>query len=219
MAVESDGRLISAGVAVVAAANLVLFGSLVPALLRRGAPFVPTARAKVDALFGSGGILARGGVAEARGPVRELRLIDLGSGDGSLLRGAARAGYGHATGYEINPALVALSKAWPHRGTSTSTETRWGSMWEADVSSADVITCYGVPPIMERLGLKLRDELPAGAIICSNGYEVPLLGEPLAVRFIETSSWSPDASSHLFIYRAPGAGIDTPSRGTVRRGN
>ena len=185
-------------IAAFTALNVVLLGSLMPALRQRGAPFVRTASQKAAALFEKGGLLADGSALLADGTrVRDLRMVDLGSGDGTLLRAAARAGYGRCIGYEINPTLVALSRL---RGS----ETRWRSMWEADLSQTDVLLCYGMPPIMDRLGTKLHHALPAGAIVCSNAYKVPQLGCPIASPFIETSPWSPDASSHVFVYRAPG---------------
>eukprot|EP00967_Tisochrysis_lutea_P099478 scaffold147790_cov29-Tisochrysis_lutea.AAC.7 len=187
-------------------ANLIVGTSLIPSLLGRGAPFVPTASTKIEALFGKKGLLVAGSerslLPHGTHPAH-LRLVDLGSGDGSLLRAATRtAAYGHAAGYEINPWLVAYARL-VSAGRSTKEVTHWTSMWEASLDEADVVLIYGVPPIMEGLGKKLAAELRPGAIVVCNGYELPehALGHPVAEVFIETSRWSSDASSNLFCYR------------------
>ena len=79
------------------------------ARLRRGAPFVPTAQRKIEATFGPGGLLCQHLPA---GKQRwEVHVVDLGSGGGTLVRAAIRqGGFGRATGYEINPALVMFSR-------------------------------------------------------------------------------------------------------------
>ena len=71
--------------------NAVLGYSLLSAILRRGAPFVPTAQRKVDALFAVGGILHPGSpLLKGRGQTKRMRVVDLGSGDGVLVRAATR---------------------------------------------------------------------------------------------------------------------------------
>jgi hypothetical protein len=191
---------------VLALGNLVVGTSLMPALLGRGAPFVPTARAKIEALFGRDGLLRPGSsrsLLPPAPPVAHLRLIDLGSGDGALLRAATReAGFGHAAGWEINPFLVGYSRM-RSSGRQSREVTRWRSLWDAPVAEADVVLVYGAPPIMQRLGDKLRAELRPGAVVVSNGYPLPpaALGPPIASVFVETPRWSSDASSCLFGYR------------------
>jgi hypothetical protein len=191
---------------VLALGNLVVGTSLMPALLGRGAPFVPTARAKIEALFGSDGLLRPGSRRSLLPPgsdTRRLRLIDLGSGDGALLRAATRdAGFGQATGWEINPFLVGYSRL-RSSGRWAREETRWRSLWDAPVAEADVVLIYGAPPIMHELGRKLKAELRPGAVVVSNGYPLPpeALGPPVASVFVETPRWASDASSCLFGYR------------------
>ncbi|KAG8465555.1 hypothetical protein KFE25_002862 [Diacronema lutheri] len=94
-------------------ANAVLGVSFAAALLCVGAPFVPTARAKADAIFdASDGLLTKASaMLPASRAARELHVVDLGSGEGTIVRAAVRVGgYGGATGYEVNPALVALAR-------------------------------------------------------------------------------------------------------------
>eukprot|EP00962_Isochrysis_galbana_P006383 scaffold1724_cov113-Isochrysis_galbana.AAC.3 len=195
---------------VLALGNLVVGTSLIPALLGRGAPFVPTAGAKIEALFGSDGLLRPSSRRSLLPPASApdcLQLIDLGSGDGALLRAATRvAGFGKATGWEINPFLVGYARL-RSSGRYAREETRWHSLWDAPVAEADVVLVYGAPPIMQDLGAKLKAELRPGAVVVSNGYPLPpeALGPPIASVFVETPRWSSDASSCLFGYRWGGA--------------
>lgn len=134
-----------------------------------------------------------------------MHLVDLGSGEGSLVRAAVRqGGLGRATGYEINPALLALARlrslASPHEAF------RWRSLWAADLARCDVAIVHGIPPIMGRLGEKLRAEMPAHALVISNSYELPGLGEPLLAEHVRTSPLSPDASGPIYVYRARAPG-------------
>jgi|EP00966_Prymnesium_polylepis_P273941 hypothetical protein len=93
--------LAKAMAAAAGAGGLVYGASYLPAFLGRGAPFVPMAPAKISALFGDAGTLRE------RGPwlgaaARDCTLVDLGSGDGSLVRAATRmAGFKKAVGYEV----------------------------------------------------------------------------------------------------------------------
>jgi hypothetical protein len=131
--------------------NFALIYSDLMAWLRLGAPFVPSAGNKIDAAFG---MLPPG--------TRRTHMVDLGSGAGAVVRAAVReAGFSKATGYEVNGALVSYARL---RSLFSPGETfNFQSLWEADVSDADLVFVYGVPPMMEELRHKLGRELPTGA--------------------------------------------------------
>jgi hypothetical protein len=78
-------------------ALVIVAGGLLLWTLFRGAPYVPTKRGDIDTAFG----------------MMNLKpgdtLVDLGSGDGIVLKAAAAKGY-RAVGYEINPLLVLISR-------------------------------------------------------------------------------------------------------------
>lgn len=78
----------------VASGIVVLFGFVVV----RGAPYVPTRRKLLDKAFTTLYPLGKRDV-----------LVDIGSGDGVVLRAAARCG-ARSIGYELNPALVVIAK-------------------------------------------------------------------------------------------------------------
>lgn len=75
--------------------------------------------------------------------------VDLGSGDGSLLKLAAQRGL-RVTGYEINPFLWLYS--WLRtRRYGRRVEVRLRSFWRADLSSADGVFVFLITNHMERL--------------------------------------------------------------------
>jgi ribosomal protein L11 methylase PrmA len=100
------------------------------------------------------------------------RVIDLGSGDGKLVIALARAGY-EAYGIELNPLLVWKSKQIIREQKIKNAHIFWGSFWNTDFSSYDMIVIYGIKHIMERLGGKLQNELKQGSHIITNFFIFP----------------------------------------------
>lgn len=78
----------------VACGIVLLFGFVV----FRGAPYVPSKKADIKRAFD-----------ELYPLTKDDLLVDIGSGDGIVLRQAAKRG-AHAVGYELNPLLVIISK-------------------------------------------------------------------------------------------------------------
>ncbi len=137
---------------------IVLFGGFgVAAFI--GAPYVPILRRDY-------------------GPLLELAqlkpgqtLIDLGSGDGRLLREAAKRGV-RAIGYEINPVLYAISLVvcWRYRGL---VRIRLGDFWHAKLPAADIIYVFLLDRYMSRLDRKLSNELSHPTTVVSFVFEIP----------------------------------------------
>ena len=96
MKASTTESALSGALAAGLAANAVLLYSFGSAWFRRGAPFVPTAQRKIDAIFGRGGLLAK--------LPRKALCVDLGSGGGALVRAATRQhGFERAEGYDLAP--------------------------------------------------------------------------------------------------------------------
>ncbi len=100
-------------------------------------------------------------------------VIDLGSGDGRLVFGAARAGVKQAVGYEIHPLLVWRSRLFAKLFRLPNARFVRQSFWDVSFAEADVVFVYQLPRAMIRLAKKFTDELPAGARIISNTFELP----------------------------------------------
>ncbi|HEX6258403.1 MAG TPA: hypothetical protein VFZ48_02910 [Candidatus Saccharimonadales bacterium] len=86
----------------------------------RGAPYVPTRKAQLDQAFDK---LYPVGLHDV--------VIDVGSGDGTVLRAAAKRG-AKAIGYELNPVLVLLSR-WLNRSYAHATTVHWRDFWRQNL--------------------------------------------------------------------------------------
>lgn len=107
-----------------------------------GAPYLPTLDAK-----------AREALA-----MIDLRpgdtLLELGSGDGKVVKLAAAAGL-NVVGYELNPILVIISRlrTWRYR---KQVKIVWGDMWRSqNWPEADGIFAFLLPKYMKKLDKKI----------------------------------------------------------------
>ena len=81
-------------------------------------------------------------------------LLELGSGDGKILKAAAEVGV-HAVGFELNPILVIISRlrTWQYRKT---VKIRWGNFWNTRRwPDADGIFVFILPKHMPKLDKKV----------------------------------------------------------------
>ena len=108
----------------IAVGILALFGFVV----LRGAPYVPTKKRDLERAFDE---LYPIGKADV--------LVDIGSGDGVVLRQAARRG-ARAIGYELNPVLVVISKLLA-RPYGSLIKVRLADFWLTQLP-ADVTIVY-----------------------------------------------------------------------------
>lgn len=116
------------------------------------------------------------------------KVIDLGSGDGSLVTEAAGRG-AEAIGVEINPFLVWYSR-WRIKKANLQDKTKIirGDFRNFSLDQANVVFLYLWPETVAKLKEKLIRELRPGARVISNGF--PLAG------------WHPQAAENgVFLYR------------------
>ena len=129
----------------------------------RGAPYVPTHRRKVEVALDLLKLQAN-----------DL-MIDLGSGDGNVLKAAAKRGY-QALGYEINPLLCMITwlRCLPQRSLVT---VRWRDFWLSEVPpTAKGMFVFLVGPYMAQLGRKLEavmSQRKRPLRVVSYGYAIP----------------------------------------------
>ena len=125
----------------------------------QGALYVSTARVRIEAFLDAVNMSA------------DQLFIDLGCGDGRVLR-CANKRYGvRAVGYEIN--LLACLKAMGLSLFKPRIRLKIRNFWRADISEADVIYCYLYPDVLDRLSLKLRNELKSGGTVISGNFPLP----------------------------------------------
>ena len=125
----------------------------------QGALYVSTSRSKIASFIEA--------VPMEPGQV----LVDLGCGDGRVLR-KARKSYGvRAIGYEVN--ILAYLKAQVLSIGCRDVEIKYKNFWSADLSEADVVFCYLYPDVMRRLARKLKTDLRPGTLIVSANFDIP----------------------------------------------
>ena len=138
---------------------LVSLSIIVVSPVTRGAMFHPSARIRVR-------------TALDHLPMREDEyLIDVGCGDGRVIREAARRYGARCRGYEINPLLFAI--AWLLSLGRSRVTVRCRNFWHEDLGEADVVFCYLFPDIMPRLARKLEGELKPRTRVVSCNFPLP----------------------------------------------
>ncbi|MFN0164778.1 MAG: SAM-dependent methyltransferase [Burkholderiales bacterium] len=142
-------------------------------------PYVPTPQSIVDAMLAMGKVGANDYV------------IDLGSGDGRIVRTAARRLGASGVGVDIDERLVKMANDEAAReGVAQRARFVNQDLWKFDTSKATVVTVYLLPSIMPRLKEKLLAELKPGTRIVVHDYPMPdwkhvdyqALREPLKVQ-------------------------------------
>ncbi len=98
-------------------------------------------------------------------------LIDLGSGDGKIVRTAASVFGARGMGVEIQDHLVALSNELAKKeGTADRVRFVRQDLFKTDLSPATVVTMYLLPHTVNQLQDKLLAELRPGARVVSHDY-------------------------------------------------
>lgn len=133
--------------------------SLVYSFLK-GAPFVRTKSKILNTIL-----------AEAHLKPKQL-LIDLGCGEGQVVRIAAKK-YGlKAVGYDINPLLIYRAKILAHLEQIKHAKFIKKNIFEVDIKKADVIYVFLLPKLLMALKHKLEKESKKNALIISHGFQI-----------------------------------------------
>lgn len=146
----------------------------------QGALFVSTSKARIQACIDA--------IPMKPGQM----LVDLGCGDGRVLRQAQKRYNVRAIGYEIN--WLAYLKARLLSAGNRNIEIKRRDFWSANLAEADVVFCYLYPDVMKRLAANLSQNCKPGAVIVSCNFRLPgfqprcilrpagaLLGDPVYI--------------------------------------
>lgn len=111
------------------------------------------------------------------------RVFDLGSGDGKIAIAAAREFGARATGLEYNPDMVAFSnRRAQEAGVADKVQFRQADIFQADFSSATVVTMYLLPALNLRLRPLLFKMTP-GTRVVSHSFSM--------------GDWAPDETARI----------------------
>jgi hypothetical protein len=98
-------------------------------------------------------------------------LVDLGSGDGSVLGKAAASGL-RAVGYELNPFLFVYS--WfTTRRHGRQVKVVLGNFWRADISQADGIFLFLLDRYMEKFDDFINNQSHKKLRVVSHAFKIP----------------------------------------------
>ena len=139
--------------------GLIIFGLAFAIAGRMGAPYVPILKRDSDALF------------KLTGLEPGQTIIDLGCGDGRMLRTAASQGI-RGIGYEINPFMVVVARivCWRYRKLVT---IHLADLWHVDLPPADAIYVFLMPRFMERLDRRLSEQIKQPTKVVSFAFAIP----------------------------------------------
>jgi hypothetical protein len=143
----------------VLAGIVLLFGFVV----FRGAPYVPSKKRDLEAALD--GLVTLG---------KNDLLVDIGSGDGIVLRQAARRGAG-AVGYELNPVLVLISRFLSRKNPRV--KTYLADFWNVSLpDNTTVVYVFGESRDIEKMAKKVEQEatrLKRPLLFISYGFQLP----------------------------------------------
>ena len=124
----------------------------------KGAPFVPSALGTVSK------------IVQLASLKKTDVLIDLGSGDGRILKKAAPQ-VKTAIGIEINPLLYYWSR-W-RLATYKNIVIKRENLWSTPLNDADVLTLFFIAHHMGALKQKILKEMKPGSRVISYGFSFP----------------------------------------------
>ena len=125
-----------------------------------GAPYVPTSKKHIDE------ILKKANLDKGQ------TFMELGSGDGRLVRRAVQVYGVKGIGIDINSLLVLLSRLLAARQHLKNIIFIRQNIFVADFSKADVLYLFLMPETIKKLLPKLEKELPRQSLIISHGFKI-----------------------------------------------
>lgn len=125
-----------------------------------GAPYVPTKKKELLHFLGEAGI--------KKGDV----FIELGCGDGRVVRTAVEAYHAKGLGVDINPMLIYWARFKARMSHLTTIEFRIENILKTDISQADFVYLFLMPELVKKISDRLKKQAKKTAVIISHGFKV-----------------------------------------------
>lgn len=147
-----------------------VFGFLVPGVIAvcfiyffissfRGGPFVVTSSKQIDAILQAANLKAN------------QLFIEIGSGDGRIVRTAVKQYGVMGVGLEINPLLNMYARYLSHHQRLNTITFITQDLFTYSLSQANVVFVYIAPEFMEKVAHKLEKELKRNTLVITHGFE------------------------------------------------
>lgn len=128
----------------------------------KGAPYVPTSKKQLAQILDNAHLKINS------------QFVELGSGDGRMVRYAVKNYHVEGIGIEINPLLVWWSRYLSTRdGITHGVSFIKGNVFDYPLQKTDYLYLFLMPELIKKLMPKFKKELKKEAIIISHGFKLP----------------------------------------------
>jgi len=125
-----------------------------------GAPYVPTSKKNIH------DILMKAGLKKGQS------FLELGSGDGRIVREAVKKYGVTGTGIDINLLLIFLSRFLATHEHLKNIEFKRENIFKTDFSQAHVIYFFLMPELIKKIAVRFDKEVKKGTLIISHGFKI-----------------------------------------------
>lgn len=125
-----------------------------------GSPYVPTKNKEIDEIL-----------KQAHLKKNQL-FMELGSGDGRVVRRAVQQYGVKGIGVDINALLVSFSRVKTKFSKIRNISFYAKNIMDVDLRNADVLYLFLMPELIKKLTPKLEKELKTGTLIISHGFKI-----------------------------------------------
>ncbi|KKQ67324.1 MAG: Methyltransferase type 11 [Candidatus Daviesbacteria bacterium GW2011_GWA2_38_24] len=150
---------------------LILFGFVFPIVITlyhifclvsefKGAPYVPTSGKIVKEILNKANLK------------KGQNFIELGSGDGRVVRAAVKNFKVKGLGVDIHVPLIWYSKIISRLQKVPNIEFRIQDFFKTDLSKVDVLFLFLLPNTLKKLREKILKECPKNTLIISHGFQI-----------------------------------------------
>lgn len=122
----------------------------------KGSPYVATRNKRIIEILENAGL--------KKGKL----FVELGSGDGRMVRTAVKEYDVLGIGVDVNPLLIFWAKILGHKNIDFKVE----NIFDTNLSKADYVYIFLMPKLIEELTLKMEKELKKGTIVISHGFPI-----------------------------------------------
>ena len=127
----------------------------------KGAPYVPTKKKILEEILLPAKVK------------KNSRFVEIGSGDGRMVRYAAKRYGARGDGVDVNPILINWAKVLSKIvGTEGNVNFQVENVFDVDLGQADYVYLFLMPELIEKLKSKMNKELKRSAVVIAHGFPV-----------------------------------------------